>query len=199
MGQTQFDQVVFSGGGIRCFWHGGFLSRVGDYDDLRPERVSGVSGGALSRGGVDRRPENDLYALMCEAFEHNDRNFDRRSSNYNPHQEIYRAVVETTLDPDAIARIANGPVFQIVLGLPPQNLPPGLSAMWAGLAYQAEQRIRSTPHLDWTRALGMESLCVDARVAAREGTLIDLIARRPPSRQCSTCPRGTASACSTAA
>ncbi|MGB7408535.1 MAG: patatin-like phospholipase family protein [Pontixanthobacter sp.] len=171
----QFDQVAFSGGGIRCFWHGGFLSQVGDIGTIRPQRISGVSGGALSGAAWIGGVEGDLLDLMREAFAINDANFDAGSSNFTPHQEIYRAVVSTTLDDAAIARVADGPQFEVVLGLPPQWLNPHLVAIYAGLAYQLDQQVRSTPRLAWPRMLGMRSLRVDARQAARDGKLVDLI------------------------
>ena len=65
---SQYEQLVFSGGGIRCFWHGGFLSEVGCYEDLRPDRISCVSGGALSAASWIGGREDDLLAVMHEAF-----------------------------------------------------------------------------------------------------------------------------------
>lgn len=173
--QRQFEQVVFSGGGIRCFWHGGFLSEVGDFEALRPDRVSGVSGGALSGAAWIGGVENDLRDLMGEAFDMADSNVDAGRSNFTPHQEMYRAVVSTTLDNKAIDRICDGPEFQVLLGLPPQWIPPHLVAVVMGVAYKLDQVVNGTPHLEWPRSLGMAGLRVDARQAARDGTLVDLI------------------------
>nr|WP_271439018.1 patatin-like phospholipase family protein [Pontixanthobacter luteolus] len=88
---------------------------------------------------------------------------------------MYRAVVSTTLDDRAIERIADGPQFEVILGLPPQWLYPRLVAVFAGIAYQLDQQVRSTPHLALPRAMGMRSLRVDARQAAQQGRLVDLI------------------------
>ena len=126
---TQFDQIVFSGGGIRCFWHGGFLAVVGSKLGLDVKRVSGVSGGALSAAAWIGGREQDLRMLMAEAFRINDANYDRSYPRYTPHQEIYRAVVETTLDSEAIARICDGPEYQVHLSSPPRHLPTGLAAV----------------------------------------------------------------------
>ena len=43
-----YEQVVFSGGGLRCVWHGGFIEALTRDAELRPKRVTGVSGGAVS-------------------------------------------------------------------------------------------------------------------------------------------------------
>ncbi|MDG6080311.1 patatin-like phospholipase family protein [Erythrobacter litoralis] len=173
--QERFEQIVFSGGGIRCFWHGGFMSEVGGFDDLRPSRISGVSGGALSAAAWIGGREDDLLTLMKEAFEINASNFALGRDNFTPHQEIYRAVVETTLDSEAIARIADGPAYQVSLSVPPQGIPPRLSAVFYLVLYQLDQLLRSTPHLRLPMDGGLQRLRVDAREAARNGTLHDLI------------------------
>ncbi|WP_271078353.1 patatin-like phospholipase family protein [Aurantiacibacter sp. MUD61] len=170
-----FDQVLFSGGGIRCFWHGGFLCEVGSFDDLRPERITGVSGGVLSAATWIGGREQDLLDVMSEAFALNDSNLDRNKSNFTPHQEIYRAVVDVTLDAEAIERIADGPVFEAGLSVPPQGLPPHLAAVFYGAFYQLDQAVRGVPHLRLPMMAGLQQLRVDAREAARQGKLVDLI------------------------
>lgn len=172
---SQYDQLVFSGGGIRCFWHGGFLSQVGSYEDLRPERISCVSGGALSAASWIGGREEDLLAVMHEAFLQNDFNFDAESSNFTPHQEIYRAVVDVTLDKEAIERVAAGPEYEVVLSVPPEQVAPHVCAVIYGVLYQLDQAVRSTPHLRVPRGAGLRELRVDARQAARDGKLVDLI------------------------
>ncbi len=170
-----FDQLVFSGGGIRCFWHGGFLSVFEEVHKLKPRRVSGASGGALSAAAWIGGREDDLRMLMSEAFRINDENFDRKRSNYTPHQEIYRAVVETTLDKEALERIAEGPEYQINLSCPPSGMPPRLSAVLYGMLYKVDQAWRGSPDLRFPRMAGLTVLRVDARKAARNGRLVDLI------------------------
>ncbi len=171
----QYDQVVFSGGGIRCFWHGGFLSKVGTYEDLQPKRISTVSGGALSAASWIGGRETDLLGVMHEAFSVNDSNLAAGKSNYTPHQEIYRDVVDVTLDSEAIERIAAGPVYEIALSVPPKHLPASVSAVLYGVLYKLDQAVRSTPHLRVPASTGLRELRVDARQAARDGNLIDLI------------------------
>ncbi|APE28222.1 patatin-like phospholipase family protein [Aurantiacibacter gangjinensis] len=170
-----FEQLVFAGGGIRCFWHGGFLAVAGNALQMQPKRISCVSGGALSSAAWIARRDHKLRRVMGEAFAGNDSNVDADKSNFTPHQEMYRAVVEETLDAEAIDAIADGPDFQVVLGLPPQWVPPRIYVMLSGAAYFAEKKVHSHPHLRWPRAVGLQPLRVDARQAARDGTLVDLI------------------------
>lgn len=170
-----YNQVVFSGGGIRCFWHGGFLSKVVSFEDLRPVRISAVSGGALSAASWIGKCETDLLAVMHEAFSVNDSNLAAGKTNYTPHQEIYRDVVDVTLDAEAIERIAHGPEYEVALAVPPKGLSAGVSAALYGVLYKLDQAVRSTPHLRLPSAAGLRDLRVDARQAARDGNLVDLI------------------------
>lgn len=172
---TQFDQLAFSGGGIRCFWHGGFLAGAEPHLELSVKRVSGVSGGALSAAAWIGGRERDLLMLMTEAFRINEANYAPGRENFTPHQEIYRAVVETTLDAAAIDAIADGPAYQIHLASPPPGMPPTLAALIYGVLYKLDQSVRSTPHLRVPSQTGLRTLCVDAREAARKGLLSDLI------------------------
>lgn len=170
-----FDQIAFSGGGIRCFWHGGFLCEVGNYDDLCPERVTGVSGGALSAAAWIGAREQDLYDLMREAFRINDANIRATRKNLTPHETIYRAVVSTTLDDEAIGRIAEGPDFDVAVSVPPRWMPAGAAAAFYAVLYQLDQRTRATPHLVLPCKAGLRQLRIDARQASRDGKLVDVI------------------------
>ena len=172
---VRYDQIVFSGGGTRCFWHGGFMSVVGSYEDMAPERICAVSGGALSGAAWISGRDEPLRRIMGRAFDRNASNVDPSSDNFTPHQEIYRDVVDETLDDASIEAIADGPAFQILLGRPPAGLPARAGAALAIALYETDQQVRSTPHLRLPDAAGIEGVRVDARQAARDGRLVDLI------------------------
>lgn len=175
MADFDFEQLVFAGGGIRCFWHGGFMATAGDALALKPKRISSVSGGALSAATWIANRERALLEAMVNAFAQNDANFDSDASNFTPHQEMYRNVVREALPRDAVKAVAEGPKCEVLLGVPPQWLPPHLFVILSGGVYAAEKRFRSTPHLRWPHSIGLEGLRVDMRQAARDGELIDLI------------------------
>ena len=170
-----FDQIVFSGGGTRCFWHGGFMEVLARRAPQQPTRVSSVSGGALSAATWIADRERELLEIMGEAFDENGSNVDLAADNYTPHQEIYRQVVSDTLRREDIDAIADGPAFQVLLAHPPRSLPRKAGAALAVTLYELDQQTRSTPHLRLTEAAGVEGDLVDARQAARDGKLIDLI------------------------
>ncbi|MDT0681193.1 patatin-like phospholipase family protein [Roseicyclus sp. F158] len=172
------DQIVFSGGGLRCFWQGGFMSVLGRERRVAPSRVCGVSGGALSAAVFLGGRESDLLDRMCEAFARQDRNvdlFDRKSGRITPHQEIYCRVVKDVLDPEAEARVAAGPSLQILIAHPPLDAAPALGGVAMSAAYEAELHVKGSPHFGWAEKMGLTSELVDANEAARQGKLADLV------------------------
>lgn len=173
-----FDQLVFSGGGLRCFWQGGFLDVVRDALGLDPQRITGVSGGALAACCFVAHRGHALLDEMTTAFRKAESNvawdtFDE--DGVTPHQRIYRSCVAAVLDDAAQRAIADGPDLQILLGHPPLHAAPKLSGTAATLVYEAELHSVASPHFSWAERLGLTTSRVDARQAARDGTLIDLI------------------------
>jgi len=176
--QTPFEQLVFSGGGLRCFWQGGFIDVVRDEIGLEPVRIASVSGGALSAAGFICRRGRLVFDVMTDRFEKADSNvawntFDE--DGVTPHQRIYREVVDEVIDEEARAQIAEGPSWQVLLGHPPSDGLPKASGVAAVAAYEAELHTRGSPHPETPERLGVTSSLVDGREAARAGRLTDLI------------------------
>ncbi|SEK56842.1 patatin-like phospholipase family protein [Roseivivax marinus] len=175
------DQMVFSGGGLRCFWQGGFLEVVAKEHKFAPKRVTGVSGGALSAVGFLSGRESALYEEMCAAFRSQETNhnahslFDEKDGGLTPHQEIYCSVVEKVIDAEAERIIADGPQLQILIAHPPASKAPATTGAAMALAYQSELYIKSSPHFGWAEKMGLTSTLVDANQAARDGKLVHLI------------------------
>ncbi|WP_421997643.1 patatin-like phospholipase family protein [Roseovarius confluentis] len=171
-------QIVFSGGGLRCFWQGGFLTRLEQVRKFTPERVTGVSGGAMAGAAWIAGIEDRLLDVMCEAFQKRDHNLDLFAADeegITPHQRIYCDVVETVLDEAAKERVANGPAFQIQIAHPPSTGHPTMTGTALAAAYEAELHIVGSPHFDWAEKMGLTSQLVDANQAARDGRLVELI------------------------
>ena len=171
-----FEQIVFSGGGTRCFWQGGFMNVVRDVIAPDPARITGVSGGALGSACFISHKGHALLECMCDKFSDLDTNIAWHDpdevTSVTPHQEVYREVAEEMLDDAALDTIANGPAFQILIGHPPGD--GKLSGTAATAAYEAELHLINAPHFSWAEKVGVTSTLVDARQAAREGTLVDL-------------------------
>ncbi|MAY88791.1 MAG: phospholipase [Pseudooceanicola sp.] len=172
------EQIVFSGGGLRCFWQGGFLKQIERSRRFAPERVTGVSGGALAGAAWIAGLENRLLDRMCAAFEERDSNldlFNADAEGITPHQRLYCDVVSSAFDDAAVQRVAEGPAFQIQIAHPPDTGWPTLTGTALVATYEAELHIVGSPHFNWAQKIGLTSQLVDANAAAREGKLVDLI------------------------
>ncbi|MCF6430495.1 patatin-like phospholipase family protein [Leisingera sp. MMG026] len=175
---ADFEQLVLSGGGCRCFWQGGFLHVVQNELPLSPARVTGVSGGALTLAGFLAGRGERVLAEMKEAFRSTGSNINWHhpsEAGLTPHQTVYEEVVTRSLDGDAMSRVAAGPQAQILLGHPPSDRWARLTGSLATLAYETELHMVGSPHFNWAERLGVSSSLVDARAAAQEGKLAALV------------------------
>jgi len=174
-----YDQLVFSGGGLRCFWHGGWMEAAGVTFRFDPVRVTGSSGGALSAAAWIARREDHLFDRFTRALRQADDNFTWDDTDdahgRSAHQRIYATIVEDVIDADAVAAIADGPAFQISVSTPGKGRGAMAKALVGGTIYQAEQAISPTPRPRLSAITGLEQRLIDARAAARDGTLPDLI------------------------
>lgn len=144
----------------------------------KPKRVTGVSGGAASAAAWIACRESALFENMEDALseEESNVNWDLRGEDgLTPHQRLYRGVVEVTFDEDSHRAIATGPVFQVTLAHPPDSGWPKAAGALAAAAYEAELHTKNSPHLSWAEKVGLTTRRVDARQAARDGRLVDLI------------------------
>ena len=180
---ADYAQIVFSGGGLRCFWHGGWMSVVERSLRFAPVRVTGVSGGALSAAAWIADREDWLFERFSRALSRTDSNVTvgdmDDEQGRSPHQRVYGAIVRDVIDVGAMARIADGPAFQVsVTTTEGAGEGSGLAtakALAAGGVYQAEQVVAPTPRPRLSAKVGVEQRLVDARAAARDGTLSDLV------------------------
>lgn len=181
MTETFFDQLVFSGGGTRCMWQGGFMHVLQDHLPIHPARITGVSGGACSACGFMTHRGTRVRDSFIDHFAEHDRNiplhepFDGEPGR-SPHQLIYRDIIEKCFgDEEARRTIAEGAELHVLLARPPDHDWKRLTGAAMTLVYVADTAIRSTPHLEWAQKMGLTEELVDANQAARDGQLLDLI------------------------
>lgn len=175
----QFEQLVFSGGGLRCFWQGGFLEEARDAFSLDPERVTGVSGGSVSGAAFLAHRGEQLLETMCHAFAPLESNiqFDDldEEEGLTPHQRVFNEVLSDVFDKDAMRKIGGGPSFQVLVAHPPTRRLAGLSGSAMTLVYESELHIVNSPHFSWAEKLGLTSELVNATAVAKDGKLVDLM------------------------
>lgn len=177
--ERDYAQVSFAGGGLRCFWQGGALDALEKVQALDPTCVAAASGGALTAACFLGHRSGRLKDCFIAHLDRHDDNVDWHAAvddgDMTHHQKLYRDVVAETLDDEAIARIADGPAFEVVLTRPPDSPTPAIASAAMLAAYELDKLVRGTPHTRLPEDLGAEAMRVDARAAARDGKLHELI------------------------
>jgi len=176
---SDFSNLVFAGGGSRCFWQAGFWS-VFDPDNTRtPQRVVAVSAGAaMACLAFSRKIETGLHYFK-EQTAKNPRNFYPthmlRGGETFPHERIYRDAITATIDNSALAMLHAGPRLQIGMSALPRWLGPRSGTITGLLAYDLEKRVRKPVHPKLGRALGFRPVFGTVGACATPAALADLI------------------------
>lgn len=173
-----FDQIVFAGGGNRCWWQAGFWDVVQPALGLRPRVITGISAGAATACMLYTRDAAWVMRYYEEALRHNRKNaywgnlFGREP--VFPHYRIYRqALLDIYGEP--FAQLAAAPEIRIGVSHVPRWLG-ARSAVAAGLvAYNIEKYVRKTLHPTLGRTLGFRPEFVRAQACTRVDELADLI------------------------
>lgn len=179
----EFDAVIFSGGGCRCFWQLGFWTVAGTMPGLRPRWVGAASAGAgfacAALAGIGdevvrdfkRRARDNARNIYPLALLRRQRPF--------PHEAMYRATILANLDQTLLSRLHEGPDIRVLLARPLRWLGArgGLAAaaLALGLERWSGRRGPQRVHAVWGRRLGFRGEVVSIRHCATPAQLADLI------------------------
>ena len=176
---SSIRNVVFAGGGNRCFWQAGFWRVVAPATGLAPSRVASVSAGAALSCAILADCIDETVEITCNAISHNPRNQYwgnlLRSDPVFPHAAIYRQILLQVMDDAAFQRLRQGPENRIEIS----RIPTWLSPRWATLlgigAYQLEKQWRHPVHPTFGRRLGFRAEFFSAGDCESREQLADLI------------------------
>jgi predicted acylesterase/phospholipase RssA len=176
---VSFDNVVFAGGGNRCFWQAGFWSVVAPTLSLRPKRVTAVSAGSavacsLLSGSFERG-----FSRYKQAIDRNKQNLywlnPLRRQPVFPHGSMYRDAILGCIDGPALSRLHQGPEISVLMSAPPQwasmQVAFLLGAVSVGVDACKAQSVRASVG----RRMGFQPLYVSVRECATPAALADLI------------------------
>jgi predicted patatin/cPLA2 family phospholipase len=174
-----FDQVVFAGGGNRCWWQAGFWDVVRAHFKMKPRVIAAISAGAATACMLYTSDSRWVMAYYQDALRLNRKNaywgnLLVRGKAVFPHYRIYR---QALLD-------IYGEHFQALRAAPDirvgvSHLPRWLgarSAVAAGLvAYNIEKYVRKRLHPTLGRTLGFHAEYIRAQDCETVEDLADLI------------------------
>lgn len=156
-----FDNIVFAGGGNRCFWQAGFWKTLNSELNLNPNHVASVSAGsaiscAIFSGCMEQTLENTKEVMGRNKKNRYLKNLFNDQDVY-PHSALYRQIVKQSLSEQSLKTLHQGPVNHILVAHIPRWLGPK-SAVLVGLgAYQLEKKLRQPVHPTYGRKLGFKS------------------------------------------
>lgn len=155
-----FEQVVFAGGGNRCWWQAGFWDVVAPAIALKPRLVAGVSAGAATACMLYANDSRSVMDYYREALKDNRKNAYwgnavKRGAKVFPHARIYRQALTDILGGERFARLkADAPEIRIQFARLPRLLGP-CTAVVAGLfAYNLEKYWKKSLHPSFGRRIG---------------------------------------------
>ncbi len=173
-----FDQIVFAGGGNRCWWQAGFWERVTRDVPLRPRVITGISAGAATACMLHMRESDWVMDYYRQALASNRKNAYwgnlLRRERVFPHYRIYRQALLDIYD-GQLDKLAAGPEIRVGISHIPRWLGPR-SATAAGLvAYNIDKHVRRTLHPTLARRLGFTPEFVRAQECRTAADLADLM------------------------
>ncbi len=168
---TAFEQVVFSGGGNRCWWQAGFWDVVAPSIGLEPRVIAGVSAGAATACMLFASDSQRTMAYYREALKHNRRNAywgnlfrrardpaDPHAARVFPHAAIYRKALTDILGVIPFDRLrAEAPEIRIAYARLPRGFGPHAALALGIVAYNLEKYWRRSLHPTFGRRVGFAS------------------------------------------
>ena len=177
---TQFENVVFAGGGNRCFWQAGFWSVAADALSLSPTHVSAVSAGSaiacsLFSDNFDSGFRHYKKALAANRSNVNLRNLWRDQPLF-PHGTMYRDAILTCINEPALLRLHSAsPEISVLISCPPHWASPGMALVLGMIASGIDDCRDECVHSSSGCRIGFTPLLISVRECVSPESLADLI------------------------
>ncbi|MCX7240991.1 MAG: patatin-like phospholipase family protein [Burkholderiales bacterium] len=175
----KFDNIVFAGGGNRCFWQAGFWYAVAPVLKLQPRSVAAVSAGAAMACAIFGGTFEHGFSGYKQAVARNARNLYVRnllkSQPVFPHGAMYRAAILDSIDTLALSRLHQGPEITILAARPPRWASERMAILLGAISASVDAMNRNSVQAAAGRHLGFKPLCVSVRECTSPQELADLI------------------------
>ncbi|MDO9236559.1 MAG: patatin-like phospholipase family protein [Aquabacterium sp.] len=174
-----FDNVVFSGGGNRCFWQAGFWSVASAALDLKPSDVASVSAGSAIACTLFAGTFAEGFAGHKQAIAENGRNLYLRNMLQKrpvfPHGNLYRNAILGSINEVALKRLHQGPEICVLVSRPPLWASRRMALLLGALAVGLDACNSRAVDTSMGRRIGFNPLFISVRECATPDELADLI------------------------
>lgn len=178
---TNFQSVVFAGGGARCSWQIGFWEVVAPALKIQPRAVAAVSAGAAMASFIfSNRVQKALHSFS-RRMHNNPKNFYpwrlfQPGKAAFPQAQIYREALLETFDSEAFANLTQqAPPIYMLLSHPPRWLGARSGVLVGFLAYKVEKKLHQPLHPTWGQKVGFQPQVVSSHDCNTPEELVDLI------------------------
>lgn len=177
--RSDFDAVVFAGGGARCAWQVGFWKEVAPFLKTEPRAVGAVSAGAAMACFIFSGIGEEALEYFQEITRRNPKNVYPenifKSLPLFPHHEMYRSALLKFFDHRAIHALHAGPDIRILITRPPVWAGPRLAVCLGFLCYQIEKTLVAPLHPKLAGKIGFRPEIVSVRSCTTPERLAGLI------------------------
>lgn len=176
-----FQQVVFAGGGHRCWWQAGLWDVVAPRIGLRPRLIAGVSAGAATACLLYANDSREALGYYRRVLAGNHRNaywahLLRPGVPVFPHDAIYRRALRDLLGGDHFARLLrDAPEIRVQFARLPHWLGPRGAVGLGLLAYNLEKYWRKPLHPTFGRRIGFTPEVARVQDCRDDDDLVSLI------------------------
>ena len=175
----KFENLVFAGGGNRCFWQAGFWQTIAPSLETPPKHIASVSAGAaiscaLFSGCFDAVLDNAISAMRSNPKNRYWENL-FNTKPILPHNRLYREIIQSSIDQQGLERLQKGPINHILVAQIPTWLGPKSATLIGIAAYQLEKKLFAPMHPSFGKKLGFRSEFITVQSCQSIETLTDLI------------------------
>jgi predicted patatin/cPLA2 family phospholipase len=163
---SQFDTLVFAGGGNRCWWQAGAVSHWLEQGWQLPRQLVGTSAGAaIATACITDRTKAALDACL-QLYAGNARIFDWRAlarfKLHFAHEHIYPTWITAFLNPATFETVRNSPIrLRVAFTRPARALGLAGSIVAGTLAYIVDKHLGNSIHPRLPRLLGLRQDFLD--------------------------------------
>lgn len=159
---TQFNAIAFSGGGLRCYWQGGFWEVFNTIHPQKPDYIVALSGGAFQSCFTLANVGHKVRKAVIEGCNARKRDIEieRLLKGKSPFVvgELYPQLMELAFGEEELVRLKAQPPIFIQICQPPYFMPSFIAAYGAIAAYQIEKKLTNGLYSKAGRYIGMKAI-----------------------------------------
>ena len=177
-----FDQVVFAGGGNRCWWQAGFWHALDERFPQSPKLITAVSAGAATACLMYARPGPRGAQWTLKYYEHLLKDITKNAYWENlftpkkvfPHYDLYKNVLTHVIG-EQFDLLKSAPPIKIGLARAPRILGVYGAVLVGLVAYNLEKRLKQSLHPEFGEVLGFSREFISTRDCENAEQLVELI------------------------